>query len=709
MGTVAGSVKDTAQWKALSESQMSSVLSGGSEDVDVGGQMYKVNIQQGTPMVSQYVQTPDKSGITPTNTQQYQDDYGLFPNVKQDSYGNNITVWDSLDAESGEPNYTDEFNTAVEANKAREAKALQMQEAGFSTNEIRLALYPERYATRTASDEDVASAQSNADAFFAENATGNSTANQTASDVVASTGNEVASNVPSGGATVGGSVGGSASNPRQELIDMMAGNTSDMLGLNDEMYDSALQTRLNEIEKAYQANTDSENAIADDARSQYTENVDTINEDTYTANEFTRISGEQRGIGNSAQYQALERGTLSRASKEKLDAAIERDDTLNEISERIATLTLNRDLDLSSATSESTFNKTQSEMAIRQNDFQNKYDLMAGDYEFNRDADLQRELLESEQDFASSESALDRNWQSNEAQIERDFTASESSLNRDWQSNESQADRDWNTAENEADRNLQTYLTEIGFEHDILMFDKDANVRVMLQNMSDASALRQIDASAAAQRENMSFENALEVASELNKYTPNTPEYAAMQGALNAERDMLAYKANLDLGTSEQLALLDIAIEHNAYQTQMDRELANYTEGTQEYAIQLAGMSYENNMQLIQQGMDTQAALVQDYITNNDSFDPDDAGLLAHIGNWGANVISNITPDINIFGKQLMSPDQTADWLRDNDLMFPDTDDPAYSASQWTENMYQMGGMREEDYQQIIELIDEMD
>lgn len=511
-----------------------------------------------------------------------------------------------------------------------------------------------------------------------------------------------------------------------------------------------LQATLTALEKTYNQAVSEQESLKGDVASQYGENIEDINEATYLANEFSKVSAEQRGIGNSAQLNALQRGTLSRASKAKLDAAVERDGALNDISERISNLTFNKGLDEASATSQAELAKVQSESNIASESFGQLLGLLQSDYEFERGAEFEKELLRLQQDFTTSEREssqdfevkmqelqqafstservdtqefqeklqdiqnkytteerlssqdfkkeildLEQEFITAEREAGQDFDATQQQAQFDWQSAENQANRDWNTTENDKDRSLQAWLQEIGFEHDILMFEKDSALRTQLQAMSDANAMQRINASTAAEKQLIAYNNALKVANEVKKYTPGTDEYKAMMGALNVERGLLREQAESDYRYAEKYADLELEIAKSEYEQSIENQLNAFTPGTMEYEIQQRALNYQMDEALMEIGVQSALDTTLDYIQSN-STAPND-NVFKEIRSGYLTSIIEFGPDP--FGLK----EDAKGWMTDNGFIL--SSDSYNAQKSLFDNLLEIGGITQDNYDKVIDLI----
>ena len=356
----------------------------------------------------------------------------------------------------------------------------------------------------------------------------------------------------------------------QKILDLIIENQRKQSEALTSAEEARYKSQEAALEKAYaQAEADAE-LEKQTAESNLVSQKALVDENRYAETEASRVSAEQRGIGNSAQFEALNRGTLSRAGKQKLEAAQMRDETLSSIATRINSLGLQKNLDLVSAQADRDYNINTGIASLGQSAF----DQQISQYTAEQSRDFEREMLGAQQDFTASQ-----------AEIQREFTADENQLNRDQQTALQDDAQEFSASESALSRDFQAALTQAGFDHDITMFDKNANLTKFLKASDQSFQTRMYDKQRSDAKRDEAYEYAINMQREVNKYIEGTPEYDALQGAIELERNTLNANKALDFRWAERYANLETEREVASYERSLENSLNQYTEGTMEYAI----------------------------------------------------------------------------------------------------------------------------
>lgn len=113
----------------------------------------------------------------------------------------------------------------------------------------------------------------------------------------------------------------------------------------ESMLDSAKEKQLNDLKKAFDRAIKDGKMSEEEAIEQFEDNIEAINEEGYSASQATALSGEARGIGNSQQLLAMQQGDQRHTSSMRDDNRRDRDKRINEIIDRIDTISNEFDLD----------------------------------------------------------------------------------------------------------------------------------------------------------------------------------------------------------------------------------------------------------------------------------------------------------------------------------------------------------------------------
>jgi hypothetical protein len=159
--------------------------------------------------------------------------------------------------------------------------------------------------------------------------------------VVSAGGGGVASDVVSGG---GGSAGGIDATAKNAMMSKYAqARDHEILNITKAYDDAVAEGKLSQEE----ANEQMANAIKE------------INMNAYRDSQLTNTTAFDRGIQNSQQLLGLQAGDNARANGQRTSVTLERDRRVNQLKDRIANLTKQKDLDLAMANKDYDYNLAQ--------------------------------------------------------------------------------------------------------------------------------------------------------------------------------------------------------------------------------------------------------------------------------------------------------------------------------------------------------------
>lgn len=348
--------------------------------------------------------------------------------------------------------------------------------------------------------------------------------------------------------------------PYAQLRDLIIQESQTQTKAFTEVQNAALDVQRQNIEGTYADAVAEQERLKTQAGENYEGRLEQIDESRYRETERGRIVGEQRGIGSSAQFQALQQGVVSRAGQQKLDAATNRDRILTDLSQRIAQLGLQKGRDLATAEAQTRANIAQGTANIASTAFGQQLGL-------ETDALKRQQQLEdtaSAREYQTSEREASELFSSMEAALGRKFTAEENALNRDF----------------------QAFMQERGFDQQLTMFDKNADLQKTMAAIQNQYAIDADDRRFNNQKALAEWNRAEELKTELNKYTEGTPEYEAFMGAVNFEREELANRAEQDFEWAKKMAEFEVELAEAEYERNLQRQLNAFEPGTTEYAIQ---------------------------------------------------------------------------------------------------------------------------
>lgn len=228
----------------------------------------------------------------------------------------------------------------------------------------------------------------------------------------------------------------------QAILDLIQEN----LDKQTESLNAAEQARYEQEAAALQQAYNEAEALAEDER-QSAEEADLarqaqISDDRYQESEASKVYAANRGIGNSAQFDAMQRGTISRASQAKLESAIERDSILSDVERRINELSLARDLDLASAASARDYNIATGEAALAGEAFGQQL----GQLEAQQERDFIVDEREAAQEYQTEEREASEEFQFEYQELANQFTTEERIARQDYETGQIASQRAYNEA-----------------------------------------------------------------------------------------------------------------------------------------------------------------------------------------------------------------------------------------------------------------------
>lgn len=348
--------------------------------------------------------------------------------------------------------------------------------------------------------------------------------------------------------------------PYQQIRDLIVQNQQAQTASLTASQQASLRAQEANIKGTYSDAVAEQERLKTQAGENYEGQLDQIDDSRFRESERGKVIGEQRGIGNSTQFQALQQGVVSRAGKQKLEAASNRDSILSDISQRIAQLGLQKNRDLTVAQAQTDANIASGKASIANQAF--GQELGIEQEKLNRANQLAD--VKSAQDFQSGEREATQLFQSGEAEKSRDFSAEQNLINQDFQAS----------------------MQERGFEHDVTMFDKNSNLQKTMAAMQHNYNVALEDKRFNNNKAMEEYNYAINLVREANQFTPGTQEYETMQSAIEFENKQLASRAEEDFIWAKRYAEFETEQAASSYELQLDRQLKAYTPGTQEYAIQ---------------------------------------------------------------------------------------------------------------------------
>jgi len=353
--------------------------------------------------------------------------------------------------------------------------------------------------------------------------------------------------------------------PKQTLIDLSIANEAKQNAALRDASDASYRANVAGIEGSYESARSDQERVKGDVNEQYEDNLQAVDANRYMESEQSKVVGEQRGIGSSAQFDAMQRGTISRAGKMKLSAAQDRNKALSDISQRIASLGLQKNLAINAAGAQRDLTVATGQMQNAQSAFQNQYGLELGDFEFQRGATEADRVRLEQQEYATGEREATQNWQSSEANTSREF---------------------------------QAYMQERGFSHDITMFDKNSSLQKWMQSSSQAHASAMVDKNFAKQKEAEAYNYALDINRKLALTNPNSDESKAMRGVLQVQREELNTKKAIDFTWAVKGAQFESELARTNLKVQQEDQLKSLQPGSTAYNIAMAQHAIQNKQYL---------------------------------------------------------------------------------------------------------------
>jgi hypothetical protein len=313
--------------------------------------------------------------------------------------------------------------------------------------------------------------------------------------------------------------------------------------------DAAYQQEINSIQAAYnQAVMDGQMSV-NEAQEAFRRESERIAGQAYTDGEATKLNASQRGIGNSQQLLGMQASDQSRANSLRSESSNVLNTTLSNIRQRLSAISLQKDLDISSAGA-----RRDAQYA------QGAFDMMREDYGANRDYGYQLGLVGANQNAQSQLNSEQHQYALAEMKAQSGLTIEQMKVKLG-------IDKELGAYMNDLD--LVKMAKANGYDLDKMKLDQTFQKQMLAAQQAftakENGKDRAQSAANAAASANKDDGYALALQRQLAQYTPGTPEYMIVQKQLESEKARASNTAFLELQTD---ILMDKVIKGSVDLTQ---------------------------------------------------------------------------------------------------------------------------------------------
>jgi len=358
-----------------------------------------------------------------------------------------------------------------------------------------------------------------------------------------------------------------------------------LIGSRDSFYDEqksmlegARDQRLIDLQKAL------ERAVADgemsqqEAEKQFQRNVDAIQDGAYLNSQATNLSGEQRGIGNSQQLLAMQQGDQRHTQSVMQEARTARDDRINEIKHRISQITSEHDLDVIGTNSAFNSDLARANAQANQMYFQGMGNLSMSQIQsaqemknslmmLDEQTRKQMEIMAKQHGYDLDKMSISQQYQLAQMAKQQDYTKENMAINQGY-TRENMATQQKYTLEQFAKQHgydLQKMSTQQQYQlaqmatqngYNIDMANLNFGHQKQLSQQEYQQALSKAEHSTKLQLDATRQEYDMAMQRELAKYTPGSQEYQIRKGQLEAEREALITEMHSKLMYDAQMGII---------------------------------------------------------------------------------------------------------------------------------------------------------
>lgn len=335
---------------------------------------------------------------------------------------------------------------------------------------------------------------------------------------------------------------------------------------------------LTELEKAYNDAVMQGEMSVRDAERQFEQHKQQVNENAYRDAQATNLSAEARGIGNSQQMLAMEQGNQRHRNNQMNEVITQRDMRINDIQDRIANITKQRDLDVANANNQFNSSVRQAQAQADMMFNQNMFNVHHEDFVANRNQGFTIDNMNRQQGFTQDNMRLDDTLQQGRMHLGQQFTQDNMRLGQQFTQDNMRLDD--NLQQGRMHLNQQFTQANMNLQHtqnkemaSIQQNYTQANMRLGhtldLQKMSQqlSNDLKKIGVQQANARANMERQHQMNVQAEQQAYeialkrleaqhTPGTREFEVAQQQLLQQR-------NTAINDSYSKIMFDANMQHN--------------------------------------------------------------------------------------------------------------------------------------------------
>lgn len=185
-----------------------------------------------------------------------------------------------------------------------------------------------------------------------------------------------------------------------DMMNMLGAMSGAYVQQQQGMLESTRQNQLANLQKAYSDAVSQGRMSIRDAEEQYTQQADSINQTAYQDAERTKLYGQNMGLSNSQQMAGLMQGDNARKNSLINQNITVRDKRINDIRDRINSITTQRDLDVTNVNAQYDAGLQQATGTAMMNMGNNAFGLMQNDYTANREHQRALELSDIEYERA---------------------------------------------------------------------------------------------------------------------------------------------------------------------------------------------------------------------------------------------------------------------------------------------------------------------
>lgn len=269
---------------------------------------------------------------------------------------------------------------------------------------------------------------------------------------------------------------------RDEFYRMVEDSTQGFLQSQLAQIESMAMSQVAELEMAYSNAIEEGKISVRDAERQYEKQKQQIEKQAYIDKESIRANAQHRGIQNSQQMMGMQMGADARTQSVMQESMSDRDQRVNDIRDRLARISEQKDLDIARTHKERDYNILGAEGQAQQMKSEQLAQFASQDHFAQQGY---------EHDFQMQDSRLEHDWFMKEADLSQDAWKHETSLEQDWFKFEKGMEHDKDMEDKRHSNTLSQMAVNYGY--DISKMDKTQRQKIELVEIEHNNFLEGLD------------------------------------------------------------------------------------------------------------------------------------------------------------------------------------------------------------------------